>query len=57
MDKKPQNLDDRLDKIDDQLERISLVIIKGFDEASKDRQTIRDEVKQSIDIYSRAVDA
>jgi len=48
MDKNPKNLDDRLDKIDDQLERISLVIIKGFDEASKDRQAIRDEVKQSI---------
>lgn len=56
MDSKSLSIDERLDKLDDQLERIAKAVATGFDEAKRDREVIRDEVKQSIDIYSRAVD-
>lgn len=50
-------VDERLDKIDAHLERLTISVVKGFEEARMDRQAIRDEVKQSIDVYARAVDA
>ena len=43
--------------MDAQLERIAKAVTVGFEEARHDRSVIRDEVRQSIDIYSRAVDA
>lgn len=57
MNNKPLTIDERLERLDAQLERIVTVVVKGFDEAKQDRQAIRDEVKQSVDIYARAVDA
>jgi uncharacterized protein YukE len=57
MNDKPLAMDERLEKLDSQLERVAAAIVKGFDEAKQDRQAIRDEVKQTIDIYARAVDA
>lgn len=51
------SVEEHLDRIDAQLERITKYVVKGFEEAHQDRQAIRDEVKQSIDVYARAVDA
>ncbi|MCE7936344.1 hypothetical protein DYH10_00920 [Candidatus Saccharibacteria bacterium CPR2] len=50
-------LEKRLNNIDDHLERMAKLMVKGFADAAKDRQNVRDEVKQSIDVYARAVDA
>lgn len=49
--------DQRLDKLDKQLEQIAVAISYGFEDARIDRVAIRDEVKQSMDVYARAVDA
>jgi hypothetical protein len=57
MSGKPLTIDERLEKLDAQLERIATAVVKGFGEAKQDQQAIRDEVKQSIDIHARAVDA
>jgi len=57
MVKQVPTLDQRLDSIDTQIERIATVVVKGFNTSNKKQQVIRDELKQSIDIYARAVDA
>jgi predicted RNase H-like nuclease (RuvC/YqgF family) len=54
---KELTLDEKINNIDAQLERIATAVIKGFSISDKKQETIRDELKQSIDIYARAVDA
>jgi len=49
--------DQRLDKIDEQLERIAIVVTKGFDSSDNKIDNARDELRGQIDIYARAVDA
>ena len=57
MNKQSPTLDQRLDRIDQHIERMATAIVKGFSESQKNQETIRDELKQSIEIYARAVDA
>jgi chaperonin cofactor prefoldin len=57
MAKQAPTLDQRLDHIDTQLERMATAIVKGFSTSDKKQEAVRDELKQSIDIYARAVDA
>jgi archaellum component FlaC len=57
MDKKPKTMDQRLDKIDAQLERMAVAIVKGFDKTDKKIEATEANLKTQIDIYARAVDA
>jgi hypothetical protein len=36
---------------------MATAIVKGFDTSRKDQEAVCDELKQSVDIYARAVDA
>jgi hypothetical protein len=49
---KESTLDQRLDRIDDQLERIAKVVATGFETARQDQESVRAEVRQAIDIYA-----
>ncbi len=57
MTSSPSNLDQRLDRISAQLERMATAIVQGFGTAKTEQDALRDELKQSIGIYARAVDA
>ncbi len=57
MTKQSLTLDEKIDKLDAQLERMASSIVKGFENSQKESNLIREELKQSIDIYARAVDA
>lgn len=54
---KSLSTEQRLDKIDEQLERIAIAITKGFVGSDKKFDDARDELRGQIDIYARAVDA
>ena len=49
-------MDERLDRIEDQLDSMARAIVTGFDDAAKSRSLIREDLGQPIDIYARAVD-
>lgn len=49
--------DQRLEKIDKQLEQIAKAVVTGFANADKNVDDVRDDIKKQIDIYARAVDA
>ena len=49
--------DERIEKMDFQLERIAKAIVTGFDNSSKELVATKHELKGQIDIYARAVDA
>ena len=57
MTKQALTLNERLDRMDAPLERMATGIVKGFDTTQKQHETLRVEIKQSIDIYTRAVAA
>ena len=57
MTKKAATIGERFDRIDSQLERMAKAVVKGFDQTSKHQEAVKKELKQSIDIYARAVDA
>ena len=57
MDKKTLTMDERLDKIDAQLERMATAIVKGFSETNSKVDAVETNLKGQIDIYARAVDA
>ena len=50
-------IDERLDRIDAQLERMAQVIVKGFDRTDTHVQSVETQLRTQIDIYARAVDA
>jgi archaellum component FlaC len=50
-------LDKRLDKIDAQIEKMALTMVKGFAETDKKIEASEARLKNQIDIYARAVDA
>lgn len=49
-------MDERLDRIEDQLDNMARAIVTGFDDAAKNRSLIREDLERPIDIYVRAVD-
>lgn len=53
----PLPIDERLDKIDNQLERIAKAVVQGFDHTDKKIEDTEANLKTQIDIYARAVDA
>ncbi len=57
MDKKPKNIDERLDRLEVLLERMALSIIKGFEKTDNKIESTEVNLKTQIDIYARAVDA
>ncbi|HET8708664.1 MAG TPA: hypothetical protein VFL85_00105, partial [Candidatus Saccharimonadales bacterium] len=57
MSKSAATLDERLDRIDAGLERISLAVVKGFAETDEKIDTVEGNLRSQIDIYARAVDA
>lgn len=57
MSDKPRTIDERLDRLDAQLERIAAVVVKGFDRTDKKVESTEASLKAQIDIYARAVDA
>ena len=50
-------LDERLDRIDAQLERIAMAVVKSSDRTDKKIDSVEMNLKAQIDIYARAVDA
>ncbi|HSX29665.1 MAG TPA: hypothetical protein VLE73_03840 [Candidatus Saccharimonadales bacterium] len=57
MTDKPATLDQRLDRIDAQLERIATAVVKNSERTNKKIDTVETNLRVQIDIYARAVDA
>ena len=57
MVKKEITLDERLDRIDTQLERIAIVVVKNSERTDKKIDNVEANLRVQIDIYARAVDA
>lgn len=57
MAKQAATLEERLDRIDSQLERIVTVVVKNSGNTDKKIDTAETNLRAQIDIYARAVDA
>jgi exonuclease VII small subunit len=57
MTNKSITLDERLEKLDAQLEHIATAVVKGFERTDKEIESTEMNLKTQIDIYARAVDA
>ncbi len=55
MTDQPLTTDERLSRIDVQLERIAQAIVKGFDRTDTHIQSVETQLRTQIDIYARAL--